>query len=540
MGTSQLDEAVLLLSTAIISTVRKYLPIPGAHTLTEGMLPVGAKRRGVQPPPASTSSPVLDIVSEDDGPAAKPPDLQCPRCGPGTGWTCIDSQTLGMSCAACSTSPLPTGGARFHCLCCNDYFCPTCAPLTSTDATIHSGSLPGSLTTSGVVVTAKVTPPLPLLRCPYCGIQSGGTIEASHSAWRCHYFNSTCGNMGESGTPRLHCTSCDRSYCTPCSNDDPVLRRKALDADRASKPQSHAQTPRAVISCPVRKYLSFDSPSWSCVQCTSRKPPRKQSLPPPEPNNDLKNPMRKDTPSPAPVVDSSSSITSSPTSTPSREGARDKFTSPRPTTCKACPAILTPMSHPHDSKWQCEECRTKKRASHRTGGISQTCPTCGTHWCAACAPNRSQSDSLPPPQRTADHPGHATPDDQEYLVEKVETHRFQKGRSKAKGQLQFLIKWSGYDASQNTWEPWENLLDNVIVHVYVRGHGMAHLIDSEPHAPDSLTSVLSGANDGPRTEPPPADSSSLPPALSATTTVAPLLTSPAAESAPQGEGASHG
>ena len=77
---------------------------------------------------------------------------------------------------------------------------------------------------------------------------------------------------------------------------------------------------------------------------------------------------------------------------------------------------------------------------------------------------------------------------------------------------------------------------NVIVHGYVRGHGMAHLIDSESFAPDSLTSVLSGATDGPRTEPLPADSSILPPALSATTTVAPLVTKPAADCAPQREG----
>jgi len=124
-------------------------------------------------------------------------------------------------------------------------------------------------------------------------------------------------------------------------------------------------------------------------------------------------------------------------------------------------------------------------------------------------------------------------------VEKVESHHPQKGR-KAKGQLEFLIKWSGYDASQNTWEPWESLLDNEIVHAYVRGHDMAHLIDSEFLEPDSPTSALSSANDGPRTEPPPADSSSLPPALPATTTVAPFVTSPAADCAPQREGASDG
>uniref|UniRef100_A0A1A9VGB9 Chromo domain-containing protein n=1 Tax=Glossina austeni TaxID=7395 RepID=A0A1A9VGB9_GLOAU len=40
---------------------------------------------------------------------------------------------------------------------------------------------------------------------------------------------------------------------------------------------------------------------------------------------------------------------------------------------------------------------------------------------------------------------------QEYSVERVEGKRIVSGR------LQYLLKWAGYDSSENTWEPVENL-----------------------------------------------------------------------------------
>jgi hypothetical protein len=442
LGSTQLDEAVLTLCSALVALVLKHLPSPGEHVLTEGMLPVGAKRRGVRALPASASSTVTDLVSEDDEPAIGRPDLQCPKCGPGTGWTCTDSQTLGTPCTSCSTPGAPTGVVRFHCLCCNDYFCPTCAPSAPADGTALTDS------------------------------------------------------------PPIHPTG------------------------------SHRPIPS--VAATITRLPPH--------QCASSKSRRKQSSPSPEPNNDLKNHKGEDTPSPAPVVDSSTSTTSSPTSTSHRKAASDKFTSPRSTTCKVCPLNLKQTSHPQDSKWQCEECRIKKRLSYRTGGVSRTCPTCGTHWCGGCASTRSQADSSPPSQRTADHCSRATTvDDPEYLVEKIESHRDKKGRNKAgMGKLEFLIKWSGYDASQNSWEPGESLFSNVIAHAYMRNHEMAHLIDSEFPVIVSPTSALSSAIDGPRTEPSPADSRSPPPALPATTTVTSFVTSPAAGSVPQGEGAPDG
>lgn len=42
-------------------------------------------------------------------------------------------------------------------------------------------------------------------------------------------------------------------------------------------------------------------------------------------------------------------------------------------------------------------------------------------------------------------------DEEEYVVEKIVDKR------KVRGKVQYLLKWRGYDESQNTWEPYENL-----------------------------------------------------------------------------------
>ncbi|OCT53620.1 hypothetical protein CLCR_11418 [Cladophialophora carrionii] len=43
-------------------------------------------------------------------------------------------------------------------------------------------------------------------------------------------------------------------------------------------------------------------------------------------------------------------------------------------------------------------------------------------------------------------------DGEEYNVESIQDHKW------VKGQLLYFIKWQGYPASQNTWEPEEHLL----------------------------------------------------------------------------------
>jgi hypothetical protein len=42
----------------------------------------------------------------------------------------------------------------------------------------------------------------------------------------------------------------------------------------------------------------------------------------------------------------------------------------------------------------------------------------------------------------------------EYEVQKVTDVRIRKGKQ------EFLVKWKGYGADENTWEPYSNLKDN--------------------------------------------------------------------------------
>ena len=42
-----------------------------------------------------------------------------------------------------------------------------------------------------------------------------------------------------------------------------------------------------------------------------------------------------------------------------------------------------------------------------------------------------------------------------------------------KGQVQYLIKWKDYTSDHNSWEPEENILDDILVHNYINsGKGM--------------------------------------------------------------------
>ena len=68
-------------------------------------------------------------------------------------------------------------------------------------------------------------------------------------------------------------------------------------------------------------------------------------------------------------------------------------------------------------------------------------------------------------------------DDQSFTVENVLLHR---GDTKKNSTLEFLIKWQGYDDSENTWEPWsKDIRENSKVHEYLILNGLKNVIPRE-------------------------------------------------------------
>ena len=61
----------------------------------------------------------------------------------------------------------------------------------------------------------------------------------------------------------------------------------------------------------------------------------------------------------------------------------------------------------------------------------------------------------------------------EYFIEEVLSHR---GNVRYSSQLEFKIKWLGYEEDKNSWEPWKILRDTEKLHTYLRLHGLAKLI----------------------------------------------------------------
>lgn len=64
-------------------------------------------------------------------------------------------------------------------------------------------------------------------------------------------------------------------------------------------------------------------------------------------------------------------------------------------------------------------------------------------------------------------------DRNEFIIESVLQHN---GHINDKSQLQFLVKWLGYDDAENTWEPWKELRGNSVLHEYLRENNLARLI----------------------------------------------------------------
>jgi hypothetical protein len=64
----------------------------------------------------------------------------------------------------------------------------------------------------------------------------------------------------------------------------------------------------------------------------------------------------------------------------------------------------------------------------------------------------------------------------EYFVEKILDHT---GNTQRLNSLEFLVKWSTYDNSHNSREPYANLRKTACLHAYLRRKNLPNLIPAE-------------------------------------------------------------
>ena len=68
----------------------------------------------------------------------------------------------------------------------------------------------------------------------------------------------------------------------------------------------------------------------------------------------------------------------------------------------------------------------------------------------------------------------AATDETEFVIERILDHRMLKKSSKKKKvshkDYQFLVSWLGYDDTENTWEPYNNLKDTIQLQNYIAIH----------------------------------------------------------------------
>ena len=70
-------------------------------------------------------------------------------------------------------------------------------------------------------------------------------------------------------------------------------------------------------------------------------------------------------------------------------------------------------------------------------------------------------------------------DTQEFTFDSIVDHR---GDLSKKSALEFKVRWLGYDASDDTWEPWKSLRNSAALHLYLRDSGLSRLIPAEHRA----------------------------------------------------------
>jgi hypothetical protein len=64
-------------------------------------------------------------------------------------------------------------------------------------------------------------------------------------------------------------------------------------------------------------------------------------------------------------------------------------------------------------------------------------------------------------------------DQEEFIVEDILQHKGEWNKIK---DMSFLVRWSGYDSSHDSWEPWTALRRVDKIHAYLRRHGQASKI----------------------------------------------------------------
>jgi hypothetical protein len=70
----------------------------------------------------------------------------------------------------------------------------------------------------------------------------------------------------------------------------------------------------------------------------------------------------------------------------------------------------------------------------------------------------------------------AQQNEQEFQVREIVAHQ---GNRRKWSTMEFLVRWTGYDMSSNSWEPYKALMHRDKLHDYLREHRMRSLIPKE-------------------------------------------------------------
>ena len=80
------------------------------------------------------------------------------------------------------------------------------------------------------------------------------------------------------------------------------------------------------------------------------------------------------------------------------------------------------------------------------------------------------------PKRTDPLAIAARKNDDDEEVESIITHS---GNSKRKSDIDFQVRWAGFDASEDSWLQWSEVRNIPAIHTYLRAHNMVKLISKE-------------------------------------------------------------